>query len=381
MSTLGTDSRSAPAEILRRPSPSPEEILNTLPIKPRTYNSLRRYVAGRTSDGAWNFGRLLQIPGFGARALEDVLLALGAKSGNKNHAGETATGRPLHNFLDDELEEVLSARPRRRPQLETPLLRRSLTLVSARLPASEQQILRRLEAAGLSRGSVDLGQIERAARFTDGPLAFVVLRRDGLTLAVQPERQRLAAMVYALAVRSVVSFGLALLRRIAFLARTDDLPFVRAVVTAKDSFEWLDPRVGWFWFGNPHSQLVRTIENILSIAGPVPLRELAHVLFRRWAPDNAPSGRTLRALCERIPGFQTSTTDVRLRLDGAVQTLPEREQIVLRVFRECGPQIEGHELPEICHRLGLHAGPLGRQLRASPFVIEPRPGVFRLIGS
>jgi hypothetical protein len=379
MSTLGADSRSAPAEILRRPSPSPEEILNTLPIKPRTYNSLRRYIAGRTISGAWNFGRLLQIPGFGARALEDVLLALGAKTGNKALAVDA--GRASHAFLDDELEEVLSARPRRRPQLETPLLRRSLTLIASRLPASEQQILRRLEAAGLSRGSVDLGQVERAARFTDGPLAFVVLRRDGLTLAVQPERQRLAAMVYALAVRSVVSFGLALLRRIAFLARTDDLAFVRAVVTAKDSFEWLDPRVGWFWFGNPHSQLVRTIENILSIAGPVPLRELAHVLFRRWAPDNAPSGRTLRVLCERVPAFETSSTDVRLRKDGSVQTLPEREQLVLRVFRECGPQIEGHELPEICHRMGLHAGPLGRQLRASPFVIEPRPGVFRLIGS
>jgi hypothetical protein len=376
----GADSRSAPAEILRRPSPSPEEILNTLPIKPRTYNSLRRYVAGRTLDGSWNFGRLLQIPGFGARALEDVLLALGAKAGSKSPLPD-ASGRPNHHHLDDELDEVLSARPRRRPQLETPLLRRSLTLVASRLPASEQQILRRLEATGLSRGSVDLGQIERAARFTEGPLAFVVLRRDGLTLAVQPERQRLAAMVYALAVRSVVSFGLALLRRIAFLARTDDLAFVRAVVTAKDSFEWLDSRVGWFWFGNPHSQLVRTIENILSIAGPVPLRELAHVLFRRWAPDNAPSGRTLRALCERVPHFETTSVDVRLKQDSLVQTLPEREQTVLRVFRECGPQIEGHELPEICHRLGLHAGPLGRQLRASPFVIEPRPGVFRLIGS
>ncbi len=376
MSTTGPDSRSAPAEVLRRPSPSPEEILNTLPIKPRTYNSLRRYVAGRSVGGNWNFGRLLQIPGFGARALEDVLLALGAKGG-----GEPAAVRAGHHHLDDELEEVLSARPRRRPQLETPLLRRSIGLISSRLPASEQQILRRLEAAGLSRGSVDLGQIERAARFIDGPLAFVVLRRDGLTLAVQPERQRLAGLVYALAVRSVVSFGLALLRRIAFLARTDDLAFVRAVVTAKDSFEWLDARVGWFWFGNPHSQLVRTIENILSVAGAVPLRELAHVLFRRWAPDNAPSGRTLRALCERVPSFETTAGEVRLRAAVTPAPLPEREQIVLRVFRACGPQIEGHELPEICHRLGLHAGPLGRQLRASPFVIEPRPGLFRLIGS
>jgi hypothetical protein len=374
--SLGPDSRSAPAEVLRRPSPSPEEILNTLAIKPRTYNSLRRYVAGRSITGSWNFGRLLQIPGFGARALEDVLLALGARNG-----GDTAGDATGHRHLDDELEEVLSARPRRRPQLDTPLLRRSLVLIGSRLPASEQQILRRLQTSGLSRGTVDLGQVERAARFIDGPLAFVVLRRDGLTLAVQPERQRLAALIYALAVRSVVSFGLALLRRIAFLARTEDLAFVRAVVTAKDSFEWLDPRVGWFWFGNTHSQLVRTIENIVSVAGPVPLRELAHVLFRRWAPDNAPSARTLRTLCDRVPTLESDGGEIRLSDAQNSTTLPEREQTVLRVFRECGPQIEGHELPEICHRLGLNAGPLGRQLRASPFVIEPRPGVFRLIGS
>ncbi len=375
---MGGDSRSAPAEVLRRPSPSPEEILNTLPIKPRTYNSLRRYVAGRSAGGVWNFGRLLQIPGFGARALEDVLGALGTKSGIK---GDDLDGPIGHRFVDDELEEILSARPRRRPQLETPLLRRSIALIASKLPASEPQILRRLETAGLSRGTIDLGQVERAARFTDGPLAFVVLRRDGLTLAVQPERQRLASLVYALAVRSVVSFGLALLRRIAFLARTDDQAFVRAVVTAKDTFEWLDPRVGWFWFGNPQSQLVRTIENILSVAGTVQLRELGHVLFRRWAPDNAPSTRTLRALCERVPGFDTTTGEVRLCKESRLVPLPDREQTVLRVFRECGPQIEGHALPEICQRLGLHAGPLGRQLRASPFVIEPRPGVFRLIGS
>ena len=164
--------------------------------------------------------------------------------------------------------------------------------------------MQRLRKAGLTRGSVDLGRIERAARFSDAPVAFAVLRREGLTLAVQPERLRLASLTYALAVRQVVSFGLALLRRIGFLARTEDLNFVRAVLTAKDSFEWLDRRVGWFRFGNGSSQLVRTIESILTVAGPVPLKELAHVLFRRWAPDNAPSGRTLRALCSQIPSLQ-----------------------------------------------------------------------------
>src|SRR5688572_16362222 len=101
MSTLGRGSRSAPAEILRLQAPSPEEILSTLPVKPRTYNSLRRYVTGRPADGVWNFGRLLQIPGFGTRALADVLAALDAKSGLPR-----ALERGRHGFLEDELAEL-----------------------------------------------------------------------------------------------------------------------------------------------------------------------------------------------------------------------------------------------------------------------------------
>jgi hypothetical protein len=376
MSTLGRSSRSAPAEVLRLPAPSPEEILSTLPIKPRTYNSLRRYVAGRTAEAGWSFGRLLQIPGFGARALEDVLVALDTRGERPR-----LTGRNGHHFLDDELAELLSARPARRPQLATPLLRRALLLIGSRLPGSEAQVMRWLQAAGLARGPVDLGRLERAARFCETPVAFAVLRREGLTLAVQPERLRLASLVYALSVRSVVSFGLALVRRIGFLARTEDLGFVRTVLTAKDTFQWLDRRVGWFWFGNRSSQLVRTIDNILSVAGEVPLRELAHGLFRRWAPDNAPTRRTLRALCSRIETLEVRGNQVRVRHRERAGPLPERERILLQLFQTCGPQIEGYRLPEICQRMGLDAGPLCRQLRASPFVVERRPGVFRLIGS
>jgi hypothetical protein len=376
MSTAGRSSRSAPAEVLRLPSPSPEEILSTLPVKPRTYNSLRRYVAGRATEVGWSFGRLLQIPGFGARALEDVLGALDTRGERPR-----PTGRNGHRFLDDELTELLSARPARRPQLSTPLLRRALQLIGGRLPGSEIQVMRWLQSSGLARGPVDLGQLERAARFCDAPVTFAVLRREGLTLAVQPERLRMASLIYALAIRSVVSFGLALVRRIGFLARTDDLGFVRTVLTARDTFQWLDRRVGWFWFGNLNSQLVRTIDNILSVAGEVPLRELAHGLFRRWAPDNAPTRRTLRTLCAQIEPLEVRGNTVRLRRRERSGLLPERERALLHLFQTCGPQIEGYRLPEICQRMGLDAGPLCRQLRASPFVVERRPGVFRLIGT
>ena len=93
MSTLGRGPRSAPAEVLRLPSPSPEEILSTLPVKPRTYNSLRRFVAGRPGDGSWSFGRLLQIPGFGTRALADWFRAQGAEVETAWYPGGHEVGR------------------------------------------------------------------------------------------------------------------------------------------------------------------------------------------------------------------------------------------------------------------------------------------------
>jgi hypothetical protein len=170
-------------------------------------------------------------------------------------------------------------------------------------------------------------------------------------------------------------------RRIGFLARTEDLAFVRTVLISKDSFQWLDQRVGWFWFGNLNSQLVRTIDNILSVAGEVPLRELAHGLFRRWSPDNAPTRRTLQVLCSQIETLEVKGNVVRLRGRERAGALPERERTLVHLFATCGPQIEGYRLPEICQRMGLDAGPLCRQLRASPFVVERRPGVFRLIGT
>ena len=296
MSTLGRSSRSAPAEVLRLPSPSPEEILSTLPIKPRTYNSLRRYVAGRTAEAGWSFGRLLQIPGFGARALEDVLGALDTRGERPRVSpGGTAIASWTTSWPSSSRPDRRAAPSWRRPSCAAPCCSSAIGS-----PGPRPQVMRWLQASGLARGPVDLGRLERAARFCETPVTFAVLRREGLTLAVQPERLRLASLIYALSVRSVVSFGLALVRRIGFLARTDDLGFVRTVLTAKDSFQWLDRRVGWFWFGNLNSQLVRTIDNILSVAGEVPLRELAHGLFRRWAPDNAPTRRTLRALCARI---------------------------------------------------------------------------------
>jgi hypothetical protein len=380
MSTAGRAPRALAADLPRQITPSPAEILAEVGVQARTQNILRRYLAetpAAANDGEWTFARLLTIPGFGQRALDDVVAALSAR-----RSPSPPPGRRRHRFLDEEIAELLSTRQRRRGWTPTPLLDRGLAVIAARLPAAELALSRRIIAAGLSRTPVDLARIERAARFRDTPPGFAVLRRDGFVLAVPPGKLAMAATIHGLAVRAVVNWGMALVGRIGFLAGTDDQGFVTAVLRAKESFRWLDERAGWFWFESTRSPLVRAIAKVLQVAPEVDLDDLSEALFRRWAPENVPSRRALNALCAQVPLLQVKRGAVALAAPcDERSTLTPADRSVVELFQQFGPLIEGHRLPAIADGIGMPCAQLGRHLRASPFVLEPRPGVFRLVGS
>jgi hypothetical protein len=253
-------------------------------------------------------------------------------------------------------------------------------VIAVDLPASEAALSKRIVAAGLARAPVDLARIERAARYRDSPPPFAVLRREGFVIAVPGGKLALAATIHGLAVRAVVNWGMAQVGRIAFLSNADSPEFVVAVLSAKDSFRWLDERLGWFWFESERSPLVRAIAKVLQVAPVVDLDDLMAALFRRWAPENVPSRRALQALCGQVPIFRVRRSTVSLA-DGADASLTPSDQSVITLFRDFGPHIEGHRLPEIAATLGVPLAQLGRNLRGSPFVLEPSPGVFRLVGS
>jgi hypothetical protein len=369
-------SRALAAEIPHRTAPSPEEILAALEVQPRTQNILRRYLADTPpTDGEWTFERLLQIPGFGRRALDDVMTALTAERGNG-----AATSRRRHRLLETEVAEILSTRQRRAEWPPTPLLDRALEVIATRLPASEADLSKRIVSAGLARAPVDLARIERAARFREAPPPFAVLRREGFVIAVPSGKLALAATIHGLAVRAVVNWGMAQVGRIAFLSNADDGDFVTLVLSAKESFRWLDERLGWFWFESERSPLVRAIAKVLQVAAAVDLDDLTAALFRRWAPENVPSRRALQALCGQVSMFRVRRSTVSLANPGEAALTPS-DQSVVTLFRDFGPLIEGHRLPEIAATLNVPCAQLGRHLRGSPFVLEPAPGVFRLVGS
>jgi hypothetical protein len=378
MSSLDGRIPQALPDLPARPSPSPQEILAAGNVAPRTQNILKRYLAvGPVTEGQWTFARLLTIPGFGQRALDDVVATLGARRSPSPHQG-----RRGHRFLDDEIAEVLATRQRRGGWIPTPLLDRALTLIADRLPASEAELSRRVASAGLTRGTVDLARIERAARFRDAPPPFSVLRRDGFVVAVPPGRLATAATIHGLAVRAVVNWGLALVARVAFLASADDLAFVTAVLTAKASFRWLDEQVGWFWFASDRSPLVRAIAKVLAVAPAVDLDDLGEALFRRWSPENVPSRRALQTLCGQVGLFRVRRGSVSLAVPSEGQSpLSAADEAVVGLFERFGPMVEGHRLPDIAAAMTMGCAQLGRLLRASPFVLESRPGSFRLVGA
>jgi hypothetical protein len=115
----------------------------------------------------------------------------------------------------------------------------------------------------------------------------------------------------------------------------------------------------------------------------VDLDDLAEALFRRWAPENVPSRRALHALCGQVALFRVRRGIVSLAAapsEGSSPLSPSDEAVV-SLFERFGPMVEGHRLPDIAVAMGIGVGQLGRQLRASPFVFESRPGLFRLVGA
>jgi hypothetical protein len=340
--------RALPPDLLRRPSPSPIEILERLAVRARTANLLRRHIAQHRIDGAWTCGRLMTIRGFGLTALLDVLAALPR------------------------------AQPGRRP---TSLLERALHVVLRSLPATEGDIARRLHADAALRGRFDLADLVHAVRHREEPPPFAVLRRGDVGVVVPSDRLPVANLILALSARAIVNWGLVPIRYIAFRARCADLDFVSALLATKDTFRWIHRPLGWFWFETPSPRLVRAIEKVLSLGRPVALTDLARTLFKRRPPEVIPPLLVLRELCRRLPQLVIAGNMVRLAPARAPDPLTPADHEILALFRNWGPRIDGFKLPLIAEKVGLGAEALLRFLRSSFWVIEPQPGVFQLVGT
>lgn len=284
--------RAIPPEALAAPVPSPNELLTTLSLHPRTQNCLMRFVARGQDHGPWSVGRLLSIRGFGLQALKDTLDAA------HRAARDVARSSP-RLFLEDEIEPLLNARPHLVPTVSLTLLERALRLVESILPATEDEIVRRLRDAELARGSFTLVELERAARHVTTEVSFGVLRRNDMALVLPRDQIALSQRIYVMAARVVRRWGAVSVGWLQRQLATADTDLVRAVVAARRDFRWLDRRHGWFWFGPAGSRLAAAIEKLVTT--PLSLESLRLALSGDRDTELVPPVSALGALCAQLP--------------------------------------------------------------------------------
>ncbi len=360
-------------DFLMRPAPSPADILRDIPLLPRVRVSLERAMLHEPPEGDWTVGRLLAIPGFSLRTLHDAVEAASQLRQAALHPPHSPT------TLEDELAPLLAARPRLWPRPPTPLLEQAIALIGQLAPASEAAILASFVKSGLARGEVTLAQIERASRFVEAPIPYAILRRGDLCLVIPNSDLALTQRVYGLAVRTVVSWGLARVGHLAEQAGTERTGFVTAVVKARPSFRWLAESSGWFWFESKDARLVHSIEKVLAVSSRISAATLSRAVFQRRPSEFVPPLSVLEALCRQVPHFAwDSTGHVQLACPEPL-LLSDEDRGLIDLFRARGPRIEAQQCQSLAQTVGLTADRLLRRLAVALFVIEQPPGVFQLV--
>jgi hypothetical protein len=255
------------------------------------------------------------------------------------------------------------------------MLDKAIAIIAESVPASETAVLKRLMIRGFRGGPRLLARIERAARYRPSPAPFAVLRKEDIAVVVARSQLSTARLINALAVRNAGEWGLTNVDYLAFQVGTEDREFVRAVVSARRDLQWLDKKLGWFWFQDRASVAIRAIERALSNVHARSLRELQRGALSGWPPEFVPPTAVLRALCRQCPNLKVSRSSVGL------SGMEAPDSKVLALFKSLGPKIDRTGVFGMAEQLGLAAGTVLRILRSSSWVSEPQPGIFELVGA
>lgn len=312
--------RAAPAWAAQILLPNPAALVRSVPLESRTYTLLRRHLGGLELDGDWTLHQYLDIKGFGARALVDVLCAVQTRAdaalARTSLAQELAWIAQSHRrrgLARVGLERPLADDPN---TLGTPLLDRAIARIVAALPLTTAHAQRWL----LDDGSIGLDQIATAAVRLGRPAPFRSVRCGDLEILVKWNDVDAARGALHVAARMAFDWGIvqigAVAERLAVTAgRRRDDQFIERVLAAHPDFAWLDQEQGWFWLRRGTSRLRDGVEKILASSTAVPLNQLAELLFRNRPTQERPSLTALENALSDIPG-------VRLSGAGVVPTQP-----------------------------------------------------------
>jgi len=287
--------RRLPAAVLAVPLPSPSHVVERTSIEHRTRNVVERLIpfeAGR----AWTVARYLQVPGFGARCLTDVLAAHEESAQPPDGAPPTAAAEALGS-----------------PSVPLFNVARRLRAV---LPLTGTELRALYPDETFARATDPLRALARACAAAGVAAPFRLVRRGGSTIAVAPGSAGLARAACEEAARQVAAWGVADVADVA--SRVECLSesavgetIVRRVLVALPRLRWLDPRMRFFSFVNERSPLGKTVERLFAEREVVPLDQLLTTLAEGSAAARRTPGPVLARYLAEIAGCVVVEGEVR----------------------------------------------------------------------
>jgi hypothetical protein len=388
--------------------PNPSALVHAVPIEGRTYTLLRRRTDGVAQDGPWTVAQYLEIKGFGARALVDVLCAWQAQSSPLarplRHPSDrpnplTIVSLPLElSWIDQWHRRRCNSRGPDRPVGDdprtrgTPLLDRALTLIAAALPlssAAAQRLLRDDEPAaaqGATSAQVSPDELSAAAVRLGRPAPFRRIRGGDADLLVRWCDVDAARAVHNIAVRMTFDWGIpqigAVADRLAVLhGLRRDPSFIEQVLRAHPDFGWLDRADGWFWLRRRSSRLHDDLAKIFSVTTEVSLRILRTLLFRHRPTPQRPTLTALATALDELPGIAVTCDRVTVpaRLDAQIH-LSRTERDLVPIFAQDGLVVPAHALRRMGHWGSSSWQEIDRVVRTSPLFQRSLAG-YQLVGA
>lgn len=392
--TLAKSIHAIPAALIAQPLPAPTTLLAGALVERRTHDLLARHLSTVREESdrrAWTIARYLEVTGFGARALLDVLSAIESAPPESHQAGAapmvslaqaiSRIRRMRRRHRSDQLRLVPSSAAGAHD--DATLIERAVAAVLPRLPLSEAAARARLLDDGLDIDDQTLADLLAAAVSLRGQPPFRILELGGAVVAVRGGDMAVAASAYAIAARAVYNWGLTTITEITRQVSTATKAPVTADLVAKvlaatrgyqsvsDPGETAGER--WFWFQGRPNRALDGATKIFSVADTVPLARLRRALFKGHLERALPPLAAVAALCLSLPGTEVrdGAVSVARRFDQSI-LLSESERALADVLGDRGPTAV-RDLRALPALAGLPAGTLDRLIRTSP-LLESLPG-------
>lgn len=365
-----------------------------------------RHAATLATIRARSFADLLPRAAADDHKLEDEFEAIGALAGTDRNRvialhylgfglQELATLEQVgkaHDLTRERVRQLVAqvVRGLRIRVLRPPKMLEAARLLRQNVPITSDGARVLLQQAGLSRGTVRAEAIVRTLSALTNRRPILQGFRLGRTSVLADSRSaKWLARVAAEARRRISRRGVARVPELAsWLASAWGQPanegVVRIVLEASPGVVWLDDSREWFTvLGLPRNRLLNIMRKVLAVADAIEVRSLREGIQRQFHMRGfAPPTRILERLADELPWCARTGQSINGTPDGSAPTvlISPTEQTLVRVLRQRGPVMSGHELVAEAVREGAGDVAVNTALCYSPILQRVAFGVYALRG-